>query len=123
MIALNPRYVFLCFGLNDSSIGYWTTAEEYTTELVQVVQSVQKALPEAIVTVSSILVARDPAFQKASAWRQIPEWNIAISEACAANDIPFADNTSCARTTQIFGRPMASTSSGSVSALGKEPDD
>ncbi len=93
LIALNPRYVFLCFGLNDSSIGYWTTAEEYTTELVQVVQSVQEALPEAIVTVSSILVARDPAFQKASAWRKIPEWNIAISEACAANDIPFADNT------------------------------
>lgn len=91
--TLNPAQVFLCYGLNDISIGYWSTAEEYVTELDQVIQLLQAALPDATICVSSTLIARDPAFQKASAWRRIPEWNIAIAQMCEEKGYPYADNT------------------------------
>ena len=32
IVARNPSQIFLCYGLNDSSIGYWDTEEEYVTE-------------------------------------------------------------------------------------------
>ena len=91
--ALNPAQIFLCYGLNDISIGYWSTAEEYITELDQMIHMLQDALPETTVCVSSTLIARDPAFQKASAWRRIPEWNIAIAQMCEEKGYPYADNT------------------------------
>lgn len=91
LVALNPSCVFLCYGLNDTSIGYWDTAEEYVTEYVQVVQQVQEKLPEAKIIVSSILPARDPAFERASAWYNIPDWSAALEQACAENDIIFVN--------------------------------
>ncbi len=90
--ALNPSCVFLCYGLNDISIGYWSTAEEYTAELAQVVESLQNALPDATICISSTLVARDPAFQTASVWREIPDWNLSVAKMCAEQGYAFADN-------------------------------
>lgn len=43
--ALQPDYVYLCYGLNDISIGYWDTKEEYVAELLQVVADLKEALP------------------------------------------------------------------------------
>ena len=42
--ALQPDYVYLCYGLNDISIGYWDTKEEYVAELLQVVADLKEAL-------------------------------------------------------------------------------
>lgn len=50
------------------------------------------------VVVSSILPAQDPAFEKSSKWRNIPEWSEAVGAACAENGIPFADNTEICQT-------------------------
>ncbi len=90
--ALNPSYVYLCFGLNDVSIGYWDTPEEYTAEYLEVIRNLQAELPGVTVIVSSILPARDPAFNRASAWRKIPEYSQAVGRMCQENNIPFADN-------------------------------
>ncbi len=90
--ALNPSHIFLCFGLNDVSIGYWDTPEEYTAEYLEVIKNLQTELPNATVYVSSILPARDPAFNRASAWRRIPEFSRAVGQMCQENGIPFADN-------------------------------
>lgn len=76
--ALQPDYVYLCYGLNDISIGYWDTKEEYVAELLQVVADLKEALPGVTVVVSSILPAQDPAFEKSSKWRNIPEWSEAV---------------------------------------------
>lgn len=90
--ALNPSSVFLCFGLNDVSIGYWHTPEEYAAEYKQVVESVKEAVPGVTVYVSSILPARDPAFERASSWREIPDYSAAVGAMCKENNIPFVDN-------------------------------
>ena len=51
--ALNPPQLFLCYGLNDISIGYWKTKEEYITALDQVIQKLHKELPNTTVYISS----------------------------------------------------------------------
>lgn len=57
------------------------------------------------VVVSSILPAQDPAFEKSSKWRNIPEWSEAVGAACAENGIPFADNTEICQTYADLWQP------------------
>ena len=91
IVQMNPSQIFLCYGLNDSSIGYWDTADEYVTEYMQIVNEIREKLPDATVVVSSILPAKDPAFQKSRKWYAIPEWSAALEEACEANGVLFAN--------------------------------
>lgn len=92
VVSMNPSMIFLCYGLNDVSIGYWDTKEEYVAEFIGAVQQMQQKLPDATIVVSSILPARDPAFNRSAKWRNIPEWSAALGEACKENGILFADN-------------------------------
>ncbi len=91
LVALNPATIYLCYGLNDISIGYWDTAEEYTAEYISLVKQIQSKLPDATIVVSSILPARDPAFNRSKKWRDIPKWSEALGQACRENGIIFAD--------------------------------
>lgn len=88
---LNPKYVFLCYGLNDTSIGYWDTGEAYAEEYMSCVAAIKEILPEATVVVSSILPAMDPAFERSSRWRWIPDWNVVLKAACEENGVLYAD--------------------------------
>ncbi len=92
ILALDPKYIFLCYGLNDVSIGYWDTPEEYVTEMMQVIADLNERLPEATVIVSSILPARDPAFELSSKWYNIPDFSAAVGEACREAGVIFVDN-------------------------------
>jgi len=96
LVSLNPATIYLCYGLNDISIGYWDTAESYTAEYISLVKQIRERLPEATVVVSSILPARDPAFQRSSKWRNIPEWSKALEKACKEAGILFANCDSLA---------------------------
>ena len=91
LVTLNPSTIYLCYGLNDCSIGYWDSAESYVAEYMQVVKSIREKLPDATIVVSSILPARDPAFQKSAKWRNIPEWSAALEKACKENGVLFAN--------------------------------
>lgn len=91
LVALNPATIYLCYGLNDISIGYWDTAESYVTEYVSIVKEIQSRLPNAVIVVSSILPARDPAFERSAKWRNIPDWSDALEQACKENGILFAN--------------------------------
>ncbi len=88
---MNPSYIFLCYGLNDCSIGYWDNGEEYAAEYVEYVKTLQKKLPDCTIVVSSILPAQDPAFDRSKRWRDIPDWNVELKAACAENGILYAD--------------------------------
>lgn len=90
---LNPAQVFLCYGLNDVSIGFWSSPEEYVTEMEEVMQSIWEVVPDAEIYISSILIARDPAFQKSSAWYNIPEYNDALKAFCEEKGYHFVDNS------------------------------
>ena len=91
LVEMAPGTLYLCYGLNDSSIGYWDTAEQYVGEYIQVIRQIQTRLPDAQIVVSSILPARDPAFERSTKWYNIPEWSAALEEACEQNGILFAN--------------------------------
>ncbi len=91
LVSLNPATIYLCYGLNDISIGYWKTSEEYTTEYLAMIRMIQEKLPDATIVVSSILPARDPAFNRSSKWRNIPQWSDALEQVCRENGIVFAN--------------------------------
>ena len=95
IVEINPSTIYLCYGLNDISIGYWDTKEEYVAEYMDTVAEIQARLPDATIVVSSILPASEQAFApgvKSSArWRNIPEWSKALGEACRENGILFAE--------------------------------
>ena len=88
---LNPSTIYLCYGLNDCSIGFWNTGEEYAEEYMDKVRQIRERLPEATIVISSILPAQDPAFAQSSRWYDIPEWNEALAAACEENSVGFAD--------------------------------
>ncbi len=90
--TLNPSYVFLCYGLNDVSIGYWNTPEEYVADLGAAIESIKTELPNAEVFVNSIFPARDPAFEQSEEWRKIPEYNEVIQAYCEEKGYPYIDN-------------------------------
>ena len=61
--------------------------------LEQVIQKLHTELPNTTVYISSILPARDPAFERSKLWRQIPDFNVAIKAFCAEKEYPYVDNT------------------------------
>lgn len=92
ILSRNPKYIFMCYGLNDVSIGYWDTPEEYVEEMMQVIADLQERLPETTVVVSSILPARDPAFELSSKWYNIPDFSAAVEAACKEAGVIFVNN-------------------------------
>jgi len=92
LLALSPKYIFLCYGINDVSIGFWDTPEEYVEEMMQIIDDLEAKIPGTTVIVGSILPARDPAFELSSKWYNIPDFNLALSEACAENGVIFVNN-------------------------------
>lgn len=105
ILALQPEYIFLCYGLNDVSIGYWDTPEEYAAEMAEVIGMLHEKLPDATVVVSSILPARDPAFERSSRWYQIPDFSAAVGEICPENDAIYVDNNEIVETYADYWQP------------------
>lgn len=91
LVALNPSYIYLCYGINDINIGFWDTAEEYAEEYMQMVALIEEALPETTVVISSTLPAKDPAFERAKRWRLIPDWNKVLEQTCKENGVLYAN--------------------------------
>ena len=92
ILALAPKYIFLCYGINDISIGFWDTPEEYVEEMMEIIDDLEEKIPGVTVVVGSILPARDPAFELSTKWYNIPDFNLALSAACAENDVIFVSN-------------------------------
>ena len=89
--AVSPDHIYLCFGLNDVSIGYWDTPEDYVKEFSEILDRVQKELPGVTFYINSILPATDPAFDVMSEWREIPNFSKAVRKMCREKGIPFVD--------------------------------
>ena len=103
--ALQPDTVYLCFGINDVNIGFWTTPEDYAAEVREVAESVQKRIPGATVVVSSILPARGSALTRAPKWAEIPAYNDAVEAMCRSSGFGFADNSACADAHEELWQP------------------
>lgn len=90
---LSPSMIFLAYGINDVGIGYWPTPEDYVNKVDETVQLLARELPNTTVYLSSIIPAIDPAFERGPAWRQIPDYNVAVKAWCAENSVHYADIT------------------------------
>ncbi len=98
LVELQPDMIFCCYGLNDVSIGYWNTPEEYVEEYAQVIAEIWEELPNVTIYISSILPARDPAFETSSKWRNIPEYSEAVREMCEELGCIYIDNDEISET-------------------------
>ena len=90
---LNPSRIYLCFGMNDTGVGLWTTPESYAAAYQEVLETVKKELPDVTIYVNSILIAKDPAFKQNSAWRNIPAYSQAVKEMCEREGYIYVDNS------------------------------
>ena len=58
--AINPRYVYLAYGLNDIKIGHWGSLQAHISEYLDRIQEIRERLPEAVIVISSVLPYHDP---------------------------------------------------------------
>lgn len=94
--GLNPAYIFLCYGINDTGIGFWKTGESYAEEMKTRLEQLREVAPDATIVISSILPANDAALAKNPAWKKMPEFSEATRALCGSNGIVFADNSDIA---------------------------
>ena len=90
--ALDPEYIFLCYGLNDASVGVWNTPEEYAAALILQISQLNQAVPNATVVVSSILPVQEPALSGTPQWQNLPQLSAAVEAACVEYGIRFVNN-------------------------------
>ena len=109
--AMNPRYVYLAYGLNDIKIGHWGSLQAHISEYLDRVQDIRERLPEAGIVISSVLPYHDPnartdatgetsppstsSLTEADRKRlaQIPEWNRLMADAAREHGVIFVDNS------------------------------
>ena len=96
VVMLNPAYVYLCYGLNDTGIGFWSTGEEYAAEMDERITQLQEAIPGVTVIVNSILPATEAALEASPVWRKIPDFSSAVKALCEERGVPFVDNDALA---------------------------
>lgn len=87
--ALQPKYIFLCYGLNDASVGLWNTPEEYAAAVVLQISQLNQAVPNATVVISSILPVQEPALSETPQWQNIPQLSAAVESTCVEYGIRF----------------------------------
>lgn len=80
LVQLNPANLFLCYGLNDVSIGLWKTKEDYVKDYASILDELHKKLPNTSIFVNSIIPAQQPAIDSTPAWGNIPEWSDAVHQ-------------------------------------------
>lgn len=90
--ALDPSYIYLCYGLNDTGMGYWANGDEYYVDCKRILTELKSAFPDATIVVSSILPAKEFAMEQNPVWRKIPDFSEAMRKACGECGACFADN-------------------------------
>ena len=113
--AMNPRYVYLTYGLNDIKIGHWASLEAHITEYMERVRQIRERLPDAVIVISSVLPYHDPSARTDASGEttptsgsssasslteadrkrlaQIPEWNRLMADAAREHGVIFVDNS------------------------------
>ena len=113
--AMNPRYVYLTYGLNDIKIGHWGSLQAHISEYLDRVMEIRERLPDAVIVISSVLPYHDPSARTDATGEttptsgsssasslteadrkrlaQIPEWNRLMADAAREHGVIFVDNS------------------------------
>ncbi len=89
---LDPRYIFISYGINDVGIGFWQNGEEYVDAFREKIGELQKEFPDAQIFVNSIIPATEEAVAGMPVWGKTPEFSEAVRSMCLEDGIPFIDN-------------------------------
>ena len=93
---LNPAFIYLCYGLNDTGEGLWADGEAYGKELDERITQLQAAVPGVTVVVNSILPATEDAVARNPVWRKIPDFTAAAAAVCKEKGVIYVDNAALA---------------------------
>ena len=91
VVSMEPTAVYLTYGLNDCSSGYWDSIDAWITQYMQLVQELKQRLPDATVVVSSIPQVNSDAYAKSTRWKGRDDWNVALKKACKDNGVTYAE--------------------------------
>ena len=90
--ALNPSYLFFCYGLNDIVAGIWDTYDAYVADYEEMLKGVQERFPDALIFVNSILLVKEPERSELITWEEIPQINDLLRQMCERNGFFYIDN-------------------------------
>lgn len=93
---INPKQIFLCFGLNDIRSELWPEPADYAAAYQQVVALLNQELPGTMVYINSILPAMGSGLAEYEGYSRIGEYNAALQEMAEANGYRYIDNTAVA---------------------------
>ena len=89
--AINPSYVFLCYGLNDITSGRWETPEDWIKDYDSQLKKLKKKFPDTTVVINSILPTTKKALSTSERVKLIPDYAQALRDYCEKNDVLFVD--------------------------------
>ena len=94
--SIQPKQIFLAMGLNDIKSEIWPDPVEYAKAYEQVIQKLQKELPDSSIYVNSILPAIGDGYASYSGYARIGEYNAALKEMAEKNGCHYIDNDAMA---------------------------
>lgn len=90
--AMNPKEIYLCFGLNDVGIGFWPQPADYAAEVKKQVEVIKQELPSSEVCISSILLATGVGLEADPNYPRIESYNEGLQQMAAENGYRYVDN-------------------------------
>jgi len=95
--AAKPENLVLSFGMNDLGMyefnpdDYWETAQDYVEAYKYYIDMIRSVSPETNIYINCIIPALEAGIERQPRWALAPEWNEALKEFCAQNDVSFID--------------------------------
>lgn len=88
---LNPKYILICYGINDMGLYGQYGVEQYMSDLEGFVNELRARIPGVDVYVNSMPPCLPSEYARSPIWAWIPEWNVIIKQYCAEHDIHYVD--------------------------------
>ncbi len=89
-ISMNPRQIFITYGMNDCLI-YSGNTERFIGAYSGLIDRLQASVPEAQIYVCSIIIPSDAAIQKKPALAAVTDYNIALQQLAAQRGMAYID--------------------------------
>lgn len=88
--SMAPKQIIFTYGMNDVD-GNFSSADAFTAEYLKVINEFRAKLPDSEYYVNSIIPVTEHAIENDSNYENIPAYNEALKQMCAANDLVWID--------------------------------
>ncbi len=90
--VFNPTILILSYGINDIWNGTYAEPEDFTTKYRDVISSLEEALPDTSIYISSIMKCTEAGIARNQNAARVPEFNEALKAMCEENGFVYIDN-------------------------------